>query len=175
MNCGSGIPCKLCSTGRSYTYEGFSIPRSQISLFYVSFSFIILLFQHALPLPGFFFLATDIYNHVLMFNKTGNNFFKKLWMARDFTNVHCEENPDLFGPFLWGHWYPCFGLKTSVDSSLTCFLASVQWGLQIHLWCAACDNFFLKYEFIFCVVYWLLIINNYKLCEIIQANWTVHK
>ena len=34
-----------------------------------------LLFQHALPLPGFIFLATDIYNHVLMFNKTGNNFF----------------------------------------------------------------------------------------------------
>ena len=48
--------------------------------------------------------------------------------------------------FLWGHWYPCFGLlvisapyfKTRVDPSLTCFVACVQWIPRIYLWCDTC-------------------------------------
>ena len=48
--------------------------------------------------------------------------------------------------FLWGHWYPCFGLlvtsplgfKARVDPLLVCFLACVQWIPEIHLWCDTC-------------------------------------
>lgn len=29
--------------------------------------------QHALPLPGFIFLASDIYEHVVLFNKSGKS------------------------------------------------------------------------------------------------------
>lgn len=29
--------------------------------------------QHALPLPGFIFLASDIYDHVVLFNKSGKS------------------------------------------------------------------------------------------------------
>ena len=43
--------------------------------------------------------------------------------------------------FLWGHWYPCYGLlvmsalgfKARVDPSLVCFVSCVQWIPQIHL------------------------------------------
>ena len=49
-------------------------------------------------------------------------------------------------PFLWGHWYPYFGLlviytlgfKARVYLSLRCFLACVQWIPQIHLWYNNC-------------------------------------
>ena len=48
--------------------------------------------------------------------------------------------------FLWGHWYPCFGLlamsplgfKARVDPSLVCFVACMQWIPEIHLWCHTC-------------------------------------
>ena len=48
--------------------------------------------------------------------------------------------------FLWGHWYPCFGLlamsplgfKAKVDPLLACFVARVQWIPEIHLWCNTC-------------------------------------
>ena len=48
--------------------------------------------------------------------------------------------------FLWGHWYPCFGLlvmpalgfKARVDPLLVCFVACMQWIPQIHLWCDTC-------------------------------------
>ena len=44
--------------------------------------------------------------------------------------------------FLWGHWYPCFGLlmtsplgfKGRVDPSLVCFVTCVPWNPEIHLW-----------------------------------------
>ena len=48
--------------------------------------------------------------------------------------------------FLWGHWYPCFGLlvtsplgfKARVDPSHACFVTCVQWIPEIHLWCNTC-------------------------------------
>ena len=48
--------------------------------------------------------------------------------------------------FLWGQWYPCFGLlvmtalgfKARVDPWLACFVACMQWISQIHLWCNTC-------------------------------------
>ena len=48
--------------------------------------------------------------------------------------------------FLWGHWYPWFGLlmtsplgfKARVDPSLACFTACVPWIPEIHLWCDTC-------------------------------------
>ena len=49
--------------------------------------------------------------------------------------------------FLWGHWYPIFGLlvtsdlcfKAKVDSLLACIIACSQWIPQIHLWCNTCQ------------------------------------
>ena len=49
-------------------------------------------------------------------------------------------------PFLYDHWYPCFGLlvmsvlgfKARVDPLLVCFLTWMPWILQIHLWCNTC-------------------------------------
>ena len=48
--------------------------------------------------------------------------------------------------FLWGHWYPCFGLlvtsplgfKARVDPLLACFLTCAQRIPEIHLWCDTC-------------------------------------
>ena len=53
------------------------------------------------------------------------------------------ENFWLLSVLLWCHWYPWLGLleasalgpKARVDSLLGCFLAWVQWILQIHLQC----------------------------------------
>ena len=47
---------------------------------------------------------------------------------------------------LWDYWYPCFELlvtsaldfKATVDPSLVCLVACVQWLSQIHLWCDTC-------------------------------------
>ena len=48
--------------------------------------------------------------------------------------------------FLWGHWYPYFGLlvtstlgfKARVVLSLAWLIACMQWIPQIHLWCNTC-------------------------------------
>ena len=48
--------------------------------------------------------------------------------------------------FLWGHWYPCFGLlmtsslgfKARVDPSLEYFVTCMPWIPEIHLWCDTC-------------------------------------
>ena len=62
-------------------------------------------FQHALPLPGFIFLATDIYNHAIMFNKTGNVFMPGLSIEPSIFLVETRgllKYMDLsLGPFLF--------------------------------------------------------------------------
>ena len=46
--------------------------------------------------------------------------------------------------FLWGHWYPCFGLlvypgfQSQGGSQLEYFITCMQWIPQIHLWCDTC-------------------------------------
>ena len=40
--------------------------------------------------------------------------------------------------FLWGHWYPCFGLLVTSALGFKSFVPCVHWIPHINLWCDTC-------------------------------------
>ena len=67
------------------------------------------------------------------------------WAHMIFETFSFKKNGG-YQSFLWGNWYPCFGLlvtsalgfKVKVDPVLASFVACVQRNPQIHLWCNTC-------------------------------------
>ena len=93
------------------------------------------------------YIFTSISNHLL----SGILFLvckPNLLLNADYCGFSFKKILENTGPFLWGHWYPCFGLLVTsalgfqaiVDPSLACFLACMQWMTQIHLWCDTCQS-----------------------------------